>query len=133
MAKKKSVPTSEPSSLTSNPFAKLADLGASSLPEQPGASAETKSEKPAPSATDRVLPERAIVRYQRKGRGGKEVTLVELRGVPAGELEIWLSELKKAMGCGGFLEDHSLVLAGDQRDRLRGFLARRGVTRISVS
>jgi translation initiation factor 1 len=73
-----------------------------------------------------------VIRYQRKGRGGKEVTLVELRGVPAGELDGWLSSLKRELGCGGFLEDGQLALSGDQRDRLRAVLEHCGVTRISV-
>jgi translation initiation factor 1 len=73
-----------------------------------------------------------VVRMERKGRGGKEATVVEQLGLPARELERWLKELKAALGCGGGIEEGNLVLQGDQRERLRAILERRGVRRISV-
>lgn len=76
---------------------------------------------------------RAVVRYERKGRGGKEVTLVEKLGVPAGELVEWLKALKRQLGCGGSVEGDVLVLQGDQRERLPRLLEKRGVRRVSVS
>jgi translation initiation factor 1 len=118
---KKTVSSSEPGRLTSNPFASLA-------PETPTPAAD--DEPPPPSAD---LPTRAIVRYERKGRGGKEVSVLELRGVAPAALEIWLSELKAQLGCGGFVEERHLVLAGDQRQRLAGLLEKKGVAKITVS
>jgi translation initiation factor 1 len=79
-----------------------------------------------------VGPARAVIRYERKGRGGKEVTLVEKLGLGAVELEAWCRELKRGLGCGGYVEGGAIVLAGDQRGRLRGLLEARGVRRVSV-
>src|SRR2546425_8423832 len=64
-------------------------------------------------------PARAVVRLERKGRGGKEVTVVEQLGLPAAALRDWLKGLKAALGCGGAVEDDALVLQGDHRDRVR--------------
>jgi translation initiation factor 1 len=104
-----------------NPFAALRDkLG--DLPEGPA-----PRELPPPKG-----PARAVVRMERKGRSGKEVTVVEQLGLPDRELEIWLKELKGALGCGGAVEGATLVLQGDQRKRLPALLAARGVRKVSV-
>ncbi len=102
-----------------NPFAALKDkLG--DLPEGPAPRA------PAPPGG----PTRAVVRMERKGRGGKEVTVVEQLGLRAGELESWLKALKGALGCGGAIEGDALVLQGDQRKRLPAILEARGVRKV---
>ena len=77
-------------------------------------------------------PARAVVRMERKGRGGKEVTVVEQLGLRPAELETWLKALKGALGCGGAVEGDTLVLQGDQRDRLPALLEKRGVRRVTV-
>ncbi len=110
-----------------NPFAGLAGLRDQlpAGPEQPAA----KTAKPgAPRG-----PARAVVRYERKGRGGKEVTLVEKLELGATELETWCRELKRALGCGGSVEGSAILLAGDQRGRLTPLLEARGVRKITVS
>jgi len=80
-----------------------------------------------------IGPARAVVRMERKGRGGKEVTAVEQLGIKPHELEQWLKALKNALGCGGTIEGDSIVLQGDQRKRLPALLAARGVRRVIVS
>jgi translation initiation factor 1 len=77
-------------------------------------------------------PARAVVRLERKGRGGKEVTVVEQLGLAPRELDQWLSALKGALGCGGVVEDSAIVLQGDQRKRLPKILEARGVRRVTV-
>ena len=77
-------------------------------------------------------PSRAVVRYERKGRGGKEATVVEQLVLYPRERAEWLLAMKQALGCGGMLEGEALVLQGDQRARVRAWLEARGVSRISV-
>ena len=77
-------------------------------------------------------PSRAVVRYERKGRGGKEATIVEQLVLSPRERAEWLLAMKQALGCGGMLEGEALVLQGDQRARVRAWLEARGVSRISV-
>jgi translation initiation factor 1 len=112
---------SSPDRPFNTPFAALA----SKRPELPEGSAPA-------AAARQDGPARAVVRYERKGHGGKEVTVVDQLGLPAAQLERWLRELKQALGCGGTLDGGRLVLQGDQRERLRALLPARGVRKLSV-
>jgi translation initiation factor 1 len=62
-----------------------------------------------------------------KRASGKSVTVVD--GLPknAAYLEELLAALKRACGTGGRAGEGFLELQGDQRERLRGLLARRGL------
>ncbi len=123
MSKKKgSGPVADPPRLNA-PFAGLASLR-ESLPAQ---------ERPPPMAPESAKgPSRAVVRYERKGRGGKEATLIEQLTLSPRERAEWLLAMKQALGCGGTLEGEALVLQGDQRPRVRAWLEGRGVSHISV-
>jgi translation initiation factor 1 len=70
---------------------------------------------------------------ERAGRGGKTVTVVEKLELGPRELEAWLGELKRALGCGGVVERGALVLQGDTRERVGAWLARRGVKKVTVA
>ncbi len=85
-----------------------------------------------PPAPEKKGPARAVVRMERKGRGGKEVTVVEQLALGAKDLERWLKDLKNALGCGGAIESDTLVLQGDQRKRLPALLEARGVRKVNV-
>jgi translation initiation factor 1 len=69
----------------------------------------------------------ARLRIEKKGRGGKTVTLVE--GLPrnAAFLEALARDLKRACGAGGAVVEGSIELQGDLRERLREVLAKRGM------
>ena len=66
------------------------------------------------------VPNDGVVRIQRdkKGRGGKTATTIT--GLPGSESELdaLLKSLKQFCGTGGSREDRTLVLQGDQRERL---------------
>ena len=64
---------------------------------------------------------------------GKEVTFIEQLGLSPEQRKQWLRELKKILGCGGYIEEDRLVIAGDQRERLPRLLEKRGVLEITVS
>ncbi len=110
-----------------NPFAKLKDLR-DALP--PG---KTPVESPSVPAKppEKKAPARAVLRYERKGRGGKEVTLVEQLGLGDEELEAWCRDARRAFGCGGAVEGEAIALSGDQRKRLPEWLSSRGVKKVS--
>jgi translation initiation factor 1 len=63
---------------------------------------------------------------EKKGRGGKAVTIVD--GLPnnADFLRDLCQELKRACGTGGTVADDVVELQGDLRDRVREFLAKKG-------
>ena len=123
MSKKPSDPPAPAS-----PFAKLAELR-DQLPDAP---VPPVAKAPVPPAAPRG-PARAVVRYERKGRGGKEVTLIEKLELRASELESWCRDLKRALGCGGSVDGAAIVLAGDQRTRVAPLLEGRGVRKVTVS
>ena len=69
-----------------------------------------------------------VLRLEKKGRGGKAVTVVA--GLPrnAAFLASLASELKRACGTGGTAADGAVEIQGDQRERLRPLLAAKGWT-----
>jgi translation initiation factor 1 len=85
---------------------------------------------PAAAAPAPRSPARAGVRMERKGRGGKEATVVERLALPPAELARWADALKRALGCGGGVEGDALFVQGDQRDRVVRWLEERGVKKV---
>ena len=67
-----------------------------------------------------------VLRLERKGRGGKSVTVVA--GLPRNQAFLvgLAAELKRACGTGGTAADEAVEIQGDQRERLRPLLAARG-------
>jgi translation initiation factor 1 len=63
---------------------------------------------------------------EKKGRGGKTVTVVD--GLPHNDtfLRELGQELKRACGTGGTVADGAVELQGDVRDRLRDLLLKKG-------
>jgi len=116
-----------------NPFGALGalrdTLPAASAPSESPAVAAPASAAKAPTARTYA---RAVVRMERSGRGGKEATVIEQLQLTAREREAWLKALKSSLGCGGSIEGDSIMLQGDQRERLKRVLADRGVKKVIV-
>ena len=98
-----------------------------------GTPPEPKAAEPPDStlSASRTFP-RAVVRMERSGRGGKEVTVVDHLDLSPADREKWLKALKAALGCGGVIEGAMLVLQGDHRARLPEILTKRGVKRVTL-
>jgi translation initiation factor 1 len=79
-------------------------------------------------ATIDPIPARIVakLRTEKKGRGGKTVTVVY--GLPenAEFLQELAQELKRACGTGGTVVDGGVELQGDLRERVRDALMKRG-------
>jgi len=69
---------------------------------------------------------RAVLRIEKKGRGGKTVTLVEQLALSQDELRQLLRELQQLCGTGGTVKENRLELQGDVREKIRPRLAARG-------
>lgn len=110
-----------------NPFGALSQLR-DSLPAR---ELPTPTPAASPKKTDKGVA-RAVVRMERSGRGGKEVTVIEHLGLPPLEREKWVKALKASMGCGGLVEGDTIVLQGDHRKRLPAILTARGVKKVIV-
>ena len=76
------------------------------------------------------LPRDGVVRLlrDRKGRGGKTVTLITGLSGSTKALNALASDLKRMCGTGGTLRGDVLEIQGDFRDRLQAELERRGYT-----
>jgi translation initiation factor 1 len=78
--------------------------------------------------TDEPVPTRVVakLRMEKKGRGGKTVTVVD--GLPrnAAFLKELSQDLKRACGAGGTVADGAIELQGDLRDRVRVALVKKG-------
>lgn len=118
--------TPPPSASTHKSFADLkASLAPANLPSRP---VETPLTRAVPDSTS---SERVIVRRERKGHGGKAVTLAEGIRLPAVKLNELARDAAKALGAGARIEDGALVVQGDQADRLVAWLASRGFTSVA--
>jgi translation initiation factor 1 len=81
------------------------------------------------AASEETVPAKITARLRIDTRSsGKSVTVVD--GLPRNQpfLESLAKELKKACGTGGHAGDSFVELQGDQRERLRELLARKGWT-----
>lgn len=114
-----------------NPFASLSHLR-STMPDPPAEPAPPAAPVAGEAEPARKGPARAVVRMERSGRGGKEVTVVEHLQLPPRELEVWLKALKAGLGCGGTIEGDAIVIQGDQRNRLAKLLTARGVRKVTL-
>lgn len=102
------------------PFDKLKDLRAA-LPPGDAPAKPVKVVKP-------PFLEKVVVRFTRKGHGGKTVTVVT--GIAPHALDGMCSELKKGLGCGARVEDGAVVLQGELVDRAIAFLLKKGASKI---
>jgi translation initiation factor 1 len=79
-------------------------------------------------AAGEPVPDRVVakLRMEKKGRGGKTVTVVY--GLPdnATFLKDLCAELKRACGTGGAVADAAIELQGDLRERVRDCLQKKG-------
>lgn len=80
------------------------------------------------AAVTEAVPARvtAKLRMEKKGRGGKTMTVVD--GLPRNDafLKALCAELKRLCGTGGAVADGAVELQGDLRDRLRPHLLSKG-------
>ena len=85
-------------------------------PEKPAKTPELPKNPAAPFAIQGSQPVR--VRLERKGRGGKTVSIIEGILSPKIGKEALLKHLKNKLGSGGTIQGDLLEIQGDQRDRL---------------
>jgi len=121
---KKKVPVASPAQLTHNPFAALSG-GTTSAPAQPAVPEAPRAE---PARAERRG--RLVLARETKRRAGRAVIVV--RGFDA--LAAWddaavtelARELKQSLGCGGTVEDRTILLQGDRPAEVAAWLRAQG-------
>ncbi len=106
--------------MSTNPFDKLDGQG---LPPGPPPKPAAPPAKPKLGKIN--------LQYERSGRGGKEVTILQGQWLESQEMrwrEALLKEMKRALGTGGMLEDRTIVLQGDRRETAKAWLLKAGFT-----
>ncbi len=93
----------------------------SGAPQQPAALPSSADKGPTnPAAARPVLQKDTPVRVsrERKGRGGKTVSIITgVKSPESGRLAL-LKQLKNKLGTGGTLEEDTIVIQGDHRERI---------------
>ncbi len=107
-----------------NPFEKLRALRETLPPGEAKQDAAPARDRPAP----RLFLEKVVVKKERKGHGGKTVTLVA--GIAPAFLDELCGELKRALGCGARVEDGCVVLQGELVERAVALLEKKGARRV---
>lgn len=81
-------------------------------------------------ARDEAVPGRitAKLRMEKKGRGGKIVTVVYDLPRNSSFLKMLARELKQSCGTGGTVVENTVEIQGEQRDRVRDVLTKKGWT-----
>lgn len=75
---------------------------------------------------DLSVSEQQLAVRMEKRRYGKPVTIVEGFDLPRSELKTVASDLKRALGAGGTVDDGRIELQGDHRDRVPELLREHG-------
>ncbi len=79
-------------------------------------------------AYHQVIPSETCLklRIEKKGRGGKEVTIIDDLPRNPPFFKSLLKNLKNHIGTGGSFKDNTIEIQGDHRSKLRTFLEKRG-------
>lgn len=73
-----------------------------------------------------VQNEPLICRYEKKGRNGKPVTIIEGFEGPDDEMKKISKSIKTKLGIGGSEKDGSIIIQGDNRDKIMAILKEMG-------
>ncbi len=111
--KKEKAPLQESNDLVNNPFGALDGTGLPDFDKEP--EPQTPQKDPRPTLR---------VRIEKKGRGGKTVTVIQgFEEYPGLDAEI--KSIRKSLGTGGTFYEDTLELQGDQRQKAAALLRER--------
>jgi translation initiation factor 1 len=101
-----------------SPFAALGSLASQQPPAPPAPSPSQPAKDPAAAVPALQGNTPVRVGRERKGRGGKTVSIIS--GVMSREAgrQALLKLLKNKLGTGGALEDDTIIIQGDHRERI---------------
>lgn len=122
MAKKRNDRSASGPGVSSNPFA---DALANALGVEAPQSSERMAWNEDEEALDGPGSKWVHIGFEKKGRGGKTVTLVTFQN-PASDAAEWAKKLKTRLGVGGSVDSDGIVLQGDVRNKVEAYLQAEG-------
>ena len=129
--RKQPEPEQEPTEQRNTAFADLLraqGFAGTNTPDTPLPAAPTV--KPNEIETMLTRSGKIVLRREKKGRGGKTVTLLSGLDLRPAEFELLAKALRKGLGCGSIVEEKTIVLQGDIQQRAESWLRAHGATKI---
>jgi translation initiation factor 1 (eIF-1/SUI1) len=108
---------------------RLRERGVPVADEQPGAAPPPRSVAQ-PGSPELARGATVIVRRERKGHGGKTVTVIDGLGLSPAQLDAMARRMRKALGCGSWVDGGRVVLQGDVEPAAEAWLRRHGAARV---
>ncbi|MCE9592687.1 MAG: translation initiation factor [Planctomycetes bacterium] len=103
-----------------------AALGDRELPSGPAAAPSGPN-----APTVKIITAQLVVRRERAGHGGKTVTIAEGPALAGRDLDEFARSAAKALGVGAHIDASTLVVQGDQTDRLIAWFTKRGFVSVT--
>ncbi len=100
------------------------DLQALGNPEHSDINIDQQEEKP--KMAGKTYDDKVRVYIEKKGRGGKTVTLIKGLSLAAPQLDSLCKELKAKCGVGGKREGREIMIQGDQRKKVMDVMINKG-------
>ena len=99
--------------------------------EKPELSAQQNVKSESPREADKESIQKAILHRESAGRGGRTVTVVDVRPPLDADAALNLAKsMRKGLGCGSHIEGSRIILQGDIGDRAEAWFIKRGVKKI---
>lgn len=67
-----------------------------------------------------------VCKYEKKGRNGKPVTLLENYNGTEEDLKLLAKDIKSKLGVGGSVKENTIVIQGNYRDKIMKILKNKG-------
>ncbi len=88
-----------------------------------------QEEEKQPEKPDLFMQDEPIIcKYEKKGRNGKPVTILENYNGSEEDLKKLAKEIKSKLGVGGSVKDDTIVIQGNYRDKIMEILKNKGFT-----
>jgi translation initiation factor 1 (eIF-1/SUI1) len=111
--------------------ARLRECGVPVADERPQAIPTPPQSAVAPDLLDLSRCAKLIVRCERKGHGGKTVTVIDGLNLSPAQLDAVARRMRKGFGCGSWVAGGCVVLQGDFGPAAAVWLRRQGAARVA--
>jgi translation initiation factor 1 (eIF-1/SUI1) len=105
---------------------RLREHGVPVADEQPGATPLPPRTVVEPGTPELSRGAKVVVRRERKGHGGKTVTVIDGLGLSPVQLDAVARRMRKALGCGSWVDGGRVILQGDVEPAAEAWLRRHG-------